>query len=134
MNRGKLLDLALAIFLCGILALSLVVDFGSAGDLELGGRDLGPGCITRHLTGLECPFCGISHSLVALADGDLVASFHFHPLGPAAAMLFLSFIFAVIATISRRTAPVIESRAFSMLCSSLLLTSLIMWGTRTVLG
>ena len=134
MRRSRLLDFALAAFLCGVLAASLVVDFGPGGDLALAGRDLGPGCLSRYLTGIECPFCGISHSLVALADGHLRASFAYHPLGPVAVVLFSAFILAVIATVRRQHGAVIESRAFSVLGSSLIVTSVVIWGARTVLG
>lgn len=134
MSRGKILDLCLAAFLSALLAASLVVDFGPGEDLSLAGKDLGPGCLSRHLTGMACPFCGISHSLVALADGEVAASFAYHPLGPVIASLYLAFIVAVLATIRRRSGPVIESRAFSILCSSLVVASLVVWGARTVLG
>ena len=117
-----------------LLASSLVVDFGPGEDLSLAGKDLGPGCLSRHLTGMECPFCGISHSLVALADGEIKASFAYHPLGPVMASLYLAFIVSVAASIRRRTDPVIESRAFSISCSLLVVSSLVVWGARTVLG
>lgn len=133
-HRSRALDLALGVFLSAVLAASLVVDFGPDGDLAVAGRTLGPGCISRHLTGIECPFCGISHSLVALADGDLKASLAYHPLGPAAAVLFASFIVAVLASFQRRTEPIIESRAFSVFGSSLIVTSLVVWSTRIVFG
>jgi hypothetical protein len=133
-SRGRILDLCLAAFLSALLAASLAVDFGPGEDLSLAGKDLGPGCLSRHLTGLACPFCGISHSLVALADGDVAASFNYHPLGPITATLYIAFIVAVVATIRRRNDPVIESRAFSILCGSLVVASLAVWGARTVLG
>jgi hypothetical protein len=133
-SRGKILDLCLAVFSSALLAASLVVDFGPGEDLALAGKDLGTGCLSRHLTGVACPFCGISHSLVALADGDVAASFAYHPLGPVTVVLYLAFIIAVVATIRRRTDPVIESRAFSLLCGSLVVASLAVWGARTVLG
>lgn len=40
-----------------------------------------PLCPFRALTGLPCPGCGLTRSLVALAHGDLAASLFFHPLG-----------------------------------------------------
>jgi hypothetical protein len=133
-SRGKILDLVLAVFLSSLLTASLAVDFGAGDDLSLAGKDLGPGCLSRHLTGVACPFCGISHSFVALADGDIAASFTYHPLGPFIASLYLAFIIAVVATIRRRTEPVIESRAFSILCGLLVASSLAVWGARVVLG
>ena len=133
MARGKILDVALAVFLAAVLASSLAVDFGPGEDLALGGRDLGPGCFSRHLTGVECPFCGISHSFVALADGDVAASFAYHPLGPVLVALFVAFIGAVFVAFRRRSEPVVESRVFTVLTTTLLVTSLVVWGTRTLL-
>jgi hypothetical protein len=40
-------------------------------------------CPFRLLTGLPCPGCGLTRSVVALAHADLTAAVHLHPLGPA---------------------------------------------------
>ncbi len=39
-------------------------------------------CPFRLATSLPCPFCGMTRSMLALAQGDLGASMRFHPLGP----------------------------------------------------
>jgi hypothetical protein len=41
-----------------------------------------PLCPFRLLTGLPCPGCGITRSIVSTAHGDLAAALAFHPLGP----------------------------------------------------
>src|SRR5213082_114107 len=41
-----------------------------------------PLCPFRLLTGLPCPGCGLTRSVVSLAHGDLAAALTFHPLGP----------------------------------------------------
>ncbi len=33
-------------------------------------------------TGLPCPFCGLTRSLLSLSQGELLRSFWYHPLGP----------------------------------------------------
>jgi Protein of unknown function (DUF2752) len=51
----------------------------------VGADDLSSGttlCPFRLVTGLPCPFCGMTRSLLALGRGDLSASVGFHPLGP----------------------------------------------------
>lgn len=56
------------------------------------GQQLGDGplpCPFREVTGLPCPFCGMTHSLLALGGGDLRESVHLNPLGPAALVLAL---------------------------------------------
>lgn len=45
-------------------------------------------CTFHNLTGLPCPGCGLTRSLVAAAHGDLAGSLTFHRLG----LLTLSYI------------------------------------------
>jgi len=33
-----------------------------------------PGCLFRQITGLKCPFCGMTHAVIALAHGHLMAA------------------------------------------------------------
>ena len=47
-------------------------------------------CPFKLLTGLPCPGCGMTRSVVALLHGDPATSFYFHPLGlPMVAALVL---------------------------------------------
>lgn len=49
-------------------------------------------CPFRLLTGLPCPFCGVTRSLMALGQGHVGLSLHLSPLGPivlAAALVLL---------------------------------------------
>ncbi|MCC6176859.1 MAG: DUF2752 domain-containing protein [Chloroflexi bacterium] len=48
-------------------------------------------CPFKVMTGLPCPGCGLTRSVVFLLHGDLTASLYFHPLGivTVAAFLFL---------------------------------------------
>jgi hypothetical protein len=39
-------------------------------------------CWFRRLSGLPCPGCGLTRSLLALTQGDLRRSVAFHPFGP----------------------------------------------------
>ncbi|MDT3405258.1 DUF2752 domain-containing protein [Mucilaginibacter terrae] len=36
-------------------------------------------CLFKNFTGFDCPFCGLQRSVVALLEGDLVASFKYQP-------------------------------------------------------
>ena len=49
--------------------------------LELGGISLPQTCIFKNLTGLPCPGCGLSRSVVAAAHGDIGMSLKHHRLG-----------------------------------------------------
>ena len=42
-------------------------------------------CPFHWATGLPCPGCGLTRSVVALAHGDLAGALFFHPLGPLVA-------------------------------------------------
>ncbi len=53
----------------------------SANHLELGGIFLPQTCIFKNLTGLPCPGCGLSRSVVAAAHGDIGMSLMHHRLG-----------------------------------------------------
>lgn len=38
-------------------------------------------CSFKTATGVNCPTCGLTRSFIKLAEGDLVASLNYHPLG-----------------------------------------------------
>jgi hypothetical protein len=46
-----------------------------------------PECIFRSMTGIKCPSCGLTTSIVCAAHGDLAGSFYAHPFGIAAMAL-----------------------------------------------
>jgi hypothetical protein len=62
-------------------------------------------CPFKLMTGLPCPGCGMTRSVVALLHGDLTVSAYFHPLGApfVLAMLALAVADAVIWSRHRRS-------------------------------
>lgn len=58
-------------------------------------------CPFRLLTGLPCPGCGLTRSLVCLLHGDLASSIAFHPLGPLVALVLLGLILVEACAIAR---------------------------------
>jgi hypothetical protein len=52
-------------------------------------RWTGAACLLQALTGLPCPGCGITTSLLALGRGDLAASWAANPAGLAVAVLLV---------------------------------------------
>ncbi|MEJ7601201.1 MAG: DUF2752 domain-containing protein [Kofleriaceae bacterium] len=42
----------------------------------------GPGCPWRIVTGLNCPFCGMTRATIAMARGDFATALDLHPLAP----------------------------------------------------
>lgn len=46
-------------------------------------------CPLRQLTGVPCPTCYLTRSLMAALRGDLASALHWHPLGPGLLVLLL---------------------------------------------
>lgn len=57
--------------------------------IQLGQVSIPHTCIFKNLTGLPCPGCGLSRSIVAAAHRDLTGSLSYHRLG----LLTLFYIF-----------------------------------------
>src|SRR5436190_2028681 len=56
----------------------------------------GPGCPFRAVTGVDCPFCGMTRATLALGAGDLRAALALHPLAPVVVLGTLALM-AVVA-------------------------------------
>lgn len=71
-------------------------------------------CPFRLVTGMPCPGCGMTRSVIALARGDLPGAWHFHP-----------FSFALVAlAIASATIPERASRAWNQLSAAVRATVL----------
>lgn len=46
----------------------------------------GPACLFRTLTGLVCPFCGMTHATLDLGAGRWASALNEHPLAPLVAL------------------------------------------------
>ena len=100
------------------------------GGLVLGACGLesvhGPQCVFLSITGLPCPFCGMTRATLALGAGDVARAFALHPLAPF--VLVASFAMAVHVargrTFSRR-APAIVLGALA----AMWVAKLIAWAT-----
>jgi type II secretory pathway component PulF len=56
-------------------------------------------CLFLTVTGLPCPFCGLTQSLFSLSQGELLKAFWYHPLGPivwGGIALFMSSSFVLL--------------------------------------
>ena len=68
-------------------AFGVGISFGVAGVVACGALGVAADkdfttCPFRLLTGQPCPFCGVTHSLLALGGGHIGESFAFSPIGP----------------------------------------------------
>jgi len=110
--HGRVLDMAGAALAAAQLAASayLVPD----GDRVVfpGGGELGGLCWFRSVFHIDCPFCGMTRSFVALAHGDLAAALRFHPAGPLLFAAMLGFLCAAVVALVRRRPPLVERRDF----------------------
>lgn len=50
-------------------------------------------CPLKYLTGIPCPFCGLTRSFLAVAKGNLSQGFDYHLFGP---FLFAAFLIILI--------------------------------------
>jgi hypothetical protein len=99
-----------------ILAASLILKPASPGTshLRLGKIYIPNMCILRATTGVPCPGCGLSRSMVAAMHGDFSNSFAYHRLGLLTLVyVFLQFLCRLgIFIIPRRQARLIKYGKF----------------------
>jgi len=83
-RKGELLPNIIVLIVCSaILGGALIGQVSPLGDsrVRVGGAALPDICMFRAYTGLPCPGCGLTRSLIAAADGEIGLSFSFHRLG-----------------------------------------------------
>ncbi len=88
--------LVILIICSGILAAALIITptKNESSYLKIGSIPLPDTCIFHNLTGLPCPGCGLSRSIVAAAHGEIINSFSHHLLGLLTLVyILLQFIF-----------------------------------------
>jgi hypothetical protein len=67
--------------------------------------DIAPGCVLKGITGLPCPSCGSTRSIVHLAHGNVIASVAMNPLMSLlliGAVLFFLYSFGTLVLGMRR--------------------------------
>jgi hypothetical protein len=91
-------------------------------------------CAFRDLTGHSCPTCGLTHSLHAMSHGELLASLHYHLMGPLvfAGMLVASLLWSVEAATGKRIRLTTNTRGARIVIASFALVWIIYWGTRLI--
>ena len=49
-------------------------------------------CLTKRITGLPCPTCGMTRAFTSLMNGDLNMAFFYHPLWPLVIIIAIVFL------------------------------------------
>ena len=86
-------------------------------------------CPFKNVTGIPCPGCGLTRSVVLFAHGDWSHSIAFHPLGP---IIYLCFWLVLIMGVFwlRRKPPAISQRWLLIGGSTFAASLLILWIVR----
>jgi Protein of unknown function (DUF2752) len=53
-------------------------------------------CPLKSLIGIPCPTCGMTRSLVAIAQGNFHAAIEYHLFGPAIFLIFLAIVISLL--------------------------------------
>ncbi len=86
-------------------------------------------CIFKNITGLPCPGCGLTRSVVYSAHGQWQQAITYHPFGPLfLAGVVLALVPAVISL--RRPLNLYQTRAASILLTIAATAILILWVVR----
>jgi hypothetical protein len=95
--KGELIPYLIVLILCSVIlggAIIFTPSTPEAPSLQVGSITFPNICIFRATTGLPCPGCGLTRSIVAAAHGHLAVSFSHHRLGLLTLIyIFLQFVF-----------------------------------------
>ncbi|HUS31507.1 MAG TPA: DUF2752 domain-containing protein [Kofleriaceae bacterium] len=122
--RGRTLDVALGGLAAAQLGIAawLRPDGNSVSLAD--GRPLGGMCLVHNLFGVDCPFCGMTRSFVALAHGEVGKAFEFHPAGPLLFLAMIVFVLSVGYVTVQRVTPLVERKRFLFTFQSIALVCL----------
>ncbi len=97
MSRNGLYALILGLSLAGYTWLSL-----NAFSFTPGTADGYSVCLIKNVTGVPCPACGTTRSMLSIIDGDFSESIYHNPLGLLMAVLIIVFPAWIIIDLFRR--------------------------------
>ena len=135
-SRARVVDGILASVLGGMLAMAFVMaPSAGGGGVSLDGSARLEGlCWLHRLLGVDCPFCGMSRSFVALAHGHLGAALSFHPAGPLLFVAMLLAVAAILVAALRGARPLSLRPSFLQAMNSVALGSVLAGAARWLVG
>jgi hypothetical protein len=96
---------------------------------------LAPGCVFQGLTGVPCPTCGSTRSLVHLSHGDIVSAFSMNPLvtlAMIAAVVYFLFSLIILAFDLPRITCILTDKEKSVMRAAVLIILLAQWAYLTI--
>ncbi len=122
-------------FVVAVLAFALVEVPGARVALR-GFRDypLPQSCASRSLLGLRCPGCGLTRSIIHLAEGDWRASWRSHRLGGLMAAVLIFQVPYRLLALRRPETPLIPPRWLAALGTALIVLLIVNWLADVVTG
>lgn len=130
MKRSEILDVLLLICFVSTLVTATVADLSPDMHVELMGRPLRSACFFRECFGIPCPFCGISRSMVAFAQGRIEMSLRFHPLGPFIALTFATCAVCAVVSLLHRDRSTVETALLARAFVLIAIAGLVLWPLR----
>ncbi len=95
-----------------------------------------PLCGVRMFLGIECPGCGMTHAMVALARGHLGRSIAYHPMAVIIALWLIYQTVRALVTVVRARPPhaLVSDRTRMMLCEVFVAALMVQWIVKLVLS
>lgn len=88
-------------------------------------------CLFRNITGIACPGCGMTRSLIATGHLHFQDALTFHPLGPPVLVLLIVYVMmSMMRLLSHRTVPTAYRQIPNVIPILLTLTFTIVWLVR----
>lgn len=88
-----------------------------------------PVCAVKWFAGIDCPGCGLSHSIMSLTTGHIHQSINYHPLGIIIAiwLLYVFFRSLISFILGRPLKPFFSQKTIDILLAAFLIALFVQW-------
>ena len=95
-----------------------------------------PLCGVRMFIGIECPGCGMTHAMVALARGHLGRSISYHPMAVVLALWLVYQMGRALVTVVRTRPPrrLVSDGTRMVLCEAFVAALMVQWIVKLALS